>query len=121
MFMSFLAPYGSTSLKRIDNNYCLGDEVIYECNSSTYFYWQFTMGYETIPFSISNRRVGYSISEAIYSVNLTIIITKIYNTTTTSVFTFLASQEFHGGVVTCDGESQHFYIYGELTIQKFCQ
>ena len=110
--MSFFAPYGSTSLKRIDNNYCLGDEVIYECNSSTYFNWQFTMGYEMKTFSFFRYREGYSISEAIDSVNLTAIITKIYNTTTTSVFTFHASRELHGGMVTCDGESQHFYIYG---------
>ena len=120
IFMSFFAPYGSASLKRIDNNYCLGDEVIYECNSLTYFNWQFTSGYVTTLTFVSYRE-GHSKSRIINSINLTAIITKIYNTTTTSVFIFHASRELHGGVVTCEGESQHFYIYGELTIQKFCQ
>ena len=109
--------HGSASLKRIDNNYCLGDEVIYECNSSTYFYWEFTIGNETETFSFSNRREGYSMSQTIKSVNLTAIITKV-NNTATSVFTFLASRELHGGMVTCDGESLYFYIYGEVTIKK---
>ena len=92
IIVSFFAPYGSASLKRIDNNYCPGDEVIYEYNSSIYFYCQFTIGNEVIPFSFFNRREGFSISHSIKSVNLTVIIIQINNTTTTSVVTFHTSQ-----------------------------
>ena len=109
IFVSYFAPYGSASLKHIDNNYCLGDEFIYECNSPTYLHWEFTIGNATKQFSFANRREGYSTSHSIKSVNLTAIITRTI-TTTTTVFTFLASRELHGGMVTCDGKSQHFYF-----------
>ena len=121
IFVSLFVPHGSTSLKRIDNNYCLGDEVIYECNSSSIFRWQFTIGYETKMFPFFYREEGYSISQTLMSVNLTAIITQRNNTTTTSVFTFHASRELHASMVTCEDETQHFYIYGEFAIQKFSQ
>ena len=121
IFMSLFIPHGSTSLKRIDNTHCLGDEVIYECNSSNVLHWQFTIGDETKAFSFFNRSEGHSMSKTIKETNnLTVIITKV-NNTTTSVFTFHASRELHGSMVTCEGEFLYFYIYGELVIQKFIQ
>ena len=117
IFVSLFALHGSTSLKHTDNNYSLGNEVNYKCHSSiNVLQWKFTIGNETTQFSFANRREGYSTSHSIKSVNLTAIITRT-NTTTTAVFTFLASCELHGGMETCNGEFQHFYINDEVIIQ----
>ena len=113
IFMSLIFPHGSASLKRIDNNHCLEDEVTYECNSSTNFNWKFTIGNEIKILSFINRWEGYSVSNTIKTVNLTAITTQRSNTTTRSIFTFLASQELHGGMMRCDGESKHFYLDGK--------
>ena len=110
IFVSLFIPHGSTSLKRIDNTHCLGDEVIYECNSSNHFHWQFAISYETKMFSLAYREEGYLISRTLKSVNLTAIITQSNNSTTTSIFTFHASQELHASMLACEDESQHFYI-----------
>ena len=116
IFVSLFALHGSASLKRIDNNYCNVDEVIYECNSSNFLHLQFNIDNETKQFLFVNRKEGHSFSQTLRTVNLTAIITRRTNTTTTAVFTFHASRELHGGMVTCEAESQYFYIYGEIII-----
>jgi len=85
---------------------------MYECNSSDDFYWQYNIDSETLSLVFYKREEGYSKSFNFKSVNFTATITQV-NITTTSVFTFYASRELHGGTVSCAMEHKHFYIYGK--------